>query len=305
MKRYFLALLAAASAPFSDAASLPLSQLDLGRANEMYYGPAPKVSAGNHPIKIAGRKFDDGFGVWGSTSLRVSLDGQAKELTAWIGMTDDTKESGPVWFEVIGDGRMLWASDPMRKGEAARPLRVSLAGGVRDLILAVQSPGPSPARVLRLRGREGGDAPMTVLPPSPWIRPGDHPAILTLPRPGPSPRLTGAARVGARPGHPFLFTVSATGERPLTFAATGLPAGLSLDAATGQITGTVAKEGEYRVRVTARNQRGAASRDLRIVIGDALSLDSSDGLEQLELLRRHGHRGKRQSGGGGVRQRPA
>ena len=101
--------------------------------------------------------------------------------------------------------------------------------------------------------------------------PADDATILT-PKPAATPRLTGAAVVGARPGHPFLFTVTATGDRPLAFAASGLPEGLSLDPATGRITGAVTRAGDYRVQVAARNGRGLARRELKIVIGDTLAL---------------------------------
>ncbi len=42
----------------------------------------------------------------------------------------------------------------------------------------------------------------------------------------PTPRILGATIIGSTPGSPFLYTISATGQAPLTFAATGLPAGL-------------------------------------------------------------------------------
>ena len=40
--------------------------------------------------------------------------------------------------------------------------------------------------------------------------------ILTPPAPA-EPRLSGPRVFGVRPGRPFLFTVAATGERPMTF----------------------------------------------------------------------------------------
>ena len=95
--------------------------------------------------------------------------------------------------------------------------------------------------------------------------------ILT-PEPAPTPRITGARLFGARPGAQFLFTVTATGERPMTFAAEGLPKGLRIDPATGRISGRVAKAGTYDVTVTAANGLGRASRNLRIVIGDRIAL---------------------------------
>ncbi|MCL1908711.1 MAG: putative Ig domain-containing protein [Holophagaceae bacterium] len=99
----------------------------------------------------------------------------------------------------------------------------------------------------------------------------ESPYILTPPIPN-SPRINGASVFGARPGNPFLFTVPASGERPMTFRATGLPAGLSLNPQTGVITGTTPAAGTYKVAITAQNSRGTATRDLEIVAGDKLAL---------------------------------
>jgi len=95
--------------------------------------------------------------------------------------------------------------------------------------------------------------------------------VLT-PKPGPAPRINGARVFGVRPGSPFLFTIPATGERPMTFAAEGLPDGLVLDPATGQITGVLAARGEYAVTFRATNSLGTAERPFKIVCGDTLAL---------------------------------
>ena len=71
--------------------------------------------------------------------------------------------------------------------------------------------------------------------------------ILTPPAP-PTPRINGAKVFGARPGSEFLFAIPASGDRPMTFAAEGLPKGLSLDPSTGFITGRVKKPGTYLVK---------------------------------------------------------
>ena len=49
----------------------------------------------------------------------------------------------------------------------------------------------------------------------------------------------------------------------LTFSATGLPAGLSINSATGVITGTPGTAGNYTVTVTARDALASASRNSR------------------------------------------
>ena len=89
-----------------------------------------------------------------------------------------------------------------------------------------------------------------------------RPCILT-PKPGPAPRINGPRVFGVRPGSPFLFTVAATGERPIRFSAEGLPAGLRIDPATGRISGSVAVPGTHAVdavgHATATAPRSARS----------------------------------------------
>ncbi len=95
--------------------------------------------------------------------------------------------------------------------------------------------------------------------------------ILTPPAPD-TPRINGPRVFGVRPGHPFLFTIAATGKRPMTFAAQNLPAGLALDAKTGRITGQLTAPGDHRLTLSAVNALGKASRELRVVCGDRLAL---------------------------------
>ncbi|TDW99449.1 putative Ig domain-containing protein [Dinghuibacter silviterrae] len=97
------------------------------------------------------------------------------------------------------------------------------------------------------------------------------PYILTPPAPA-SPRINGAAIVGVRPGHPFLFKVPVTGVRPMRYAATDLPAGITIDPATGVLSGKAGEAGTYVVHLSASNQMGKANRDLKIVVGDQIAL---------------------------------
>ena len=97
-------------------------------------------------------------------------------------------------------------------------------------------------------------------------------AVVLSPKPGPAPRINGARIFGVRPGSPFLFTIPATGERPMTFAAEGLPEGLKVDPQTGRITGRIERRGEYRLILKASNRLGTAAKTLKIVCGDTLAL---------------------------------
>jgi alpha-galactosidase len=95
--------------------------------------------------------------------------------------------------------------------------------------------------------------------------------ILT-PKEAATPRINGAKVFGVRPGHLFLFTVPATGIRPMTFSADGLPAGLQIDPQTGAITGTIATKGVYNVTLRAKNSKGTAAGPFKIVCGDQIGL---------------------------------
>ena len=95
--------------------------------------------------------------------------------------------------------------------------------------------------------------------------------ILTPPAPE-TPRINGAKVFGVRPGSKFLYTIPATGLRPMKFQANGLPKGLKLDAQTGKITGKITKPGKYIVKLTAENKLGQYQREFRIVVGDNIAL---------------------------------
>ena len=86
------------------------------------------------------------------------------------------------------------------------------------------------------------------------------------------PVFHGAKITGNFPKTEFLFTVPATGERPITFTAENLPKGLTIEPSTGIIHGIVKEKGTYTVSVSAANAKGKASESLKIEIGDKLCL---------------------------------
>lgn len=100
----------------------------------------------------------------------------------------------------------------------------------------------------------------------------DYSAYILTPKAPETPRINGPKIYGARPGADFLFRIPATGRRPMTFSATGLPKGLKLDRKTGIISGKAVSEGEFKVSLKASNKLGSDVRELRIVIGDRIAL---------------------------------
>jgi alpha-galactosidase len=105
-----------------------------------------------------------------------------------------------------------------------------------------------------------------------------EPAVILTPKPPPTPRINGARVFGVRPGRPFLFTIAASGDRPMKFSAENLPSGLSVNEDNGVISGTApAAKGEHLVTVRATNALGKAERALKIVVGDRIGLTPAMG----------------------------
>jgi alpha-galactosidase len=104
-----------------------------------------------------------------------------------------------------------------------------------------------------------GPAAAPALPPEPPI---------TLPRSTPAdgrPQINGPLVTGSNLGHLFLYRIPASGDAPLAYAADNLPAGLTLDPATGIITGSMKTPTVATATLHAKNAKGEAARPLVIV----------------------------------------
>jgi alpha-galactosidase len=93
----------------------------------------------------------------------------------------------------------------------------------------------------------------------------------------PIPQVNGPSIFGVRPGSPFLYKIPATGDGTLQYSVDNLPAGLSVNSATGMITGTLTTIGEYVVKLHATNTLGADAKDFRIEVGDTIGLTPAMG----------------------------
>lgn len=93
------------------------------------------------------------------------------------------------------------------------------------------------------------------------------PYILT-PKEKETPQINNPLLVGNRTGAPFLLRIAATGLHPMKFAVQNLPQGLTFNAATGIISGAIAKDGAYEVTLQAENKKGKASKKITIEAGN-------------------------------------
>ena len=98
------------------------------------------------------------------------------------------------------------------------------------------------------------------------------------------PRYNGPSVLGAKPGHPIYFRLPFSGIRPMTFKASGLPKGLTLDPERGVVSGSVAKAGEYPIRWEARNRAGRGKGSLILNEAEASRWLSKEELDSVPWL---------------------
>lgn len=83
--------------------------------------------------------------------------------------------------------------------------------------------------------------------------------------PSPAPRITSSLALTGTNGSPLAYQILATNS-PTSFAATGLPSGLSLSTSTGAITGTPAVTGTFNINISATNELGTGSATLVVTL---------------------------------------
>ena len=86
------------------------------------------------------------------------------------------------------------------------------------------------------------------------------------------PEFHGSKIIGIHPNAPLVYSLTASGENPISYSTVNLPAGLSLDPETGIITGALTQAGSYLFKVGAKNSFGKARSEIKIVCGEDLAL---------------------------------
>ncbi len=231
-------------------------------------GAAPATT----PIVLGGVTYPHGIGTLSINELIVDLKGQATRFVSMVGLDDLAAGEASVGVEVWVDNRKKFESGVMHPGAAPKLVDVDLTG----------------AHFLELSIDDGGDTsngdyadwgggviflkPSATAQPESWTFPSEPAPQMASGWPA-APRINPPRITGGTPGRPFVFRIPATGDAPLTFAASQLPSGLTLDPSTGVISGRIAREGRTDVSLAVTNARGRAVSTLTIVGGtDALAL---------------------------------
>lgn len=272
--RFAALLLAPASVAHASPApeSVWLDAMDLSRMSSGWGSPQAGKSITEGPITLSGTVYAHGVGTHAPSELLIDLKREATRFIATVGLDDARIGKGSIRFHVYADHALRAETPVMHGGDPPKRIDVDVKGA-RYLQLVVDDADDgidndhadwADARIVLRPGAKARPEAIGLPPePTPVIASGVSPV----------PAIHGPRIVGATPGRPFLFRIPATGAAPLTFAAAHLPEGLSLDAATGIITGSLKREGSTVVELSVRGPRGVGRRKLTIVGGkDKLAL---------------------------------
>jgi NPCBM/NEW2 domain-containing protein/alpha galactosidase C-like protein len=130
-------------------AALPLSELDPAAGRQDFRGLGRNRTLSGRTLTVAGREFASGIGTWARSDLQYDTAGAYARFTSFAGVDDETPpdKSAAVTFELWGDGRRLWRSDPISRGQAPVPVDVDIQGVSRLSLRATAAADADAVRV--------------------------------------------------------------------------------------------------------------------------------------------------------------
>ncbi|MBR4170899.1 MAG: NPCBM/NEW2 domain-containing protein [Kiritimatiellae bacterium] len=248
-----------------------LDEMDLELMSCSWKRPQRNKSVEGAPLRIFRTNMERGVGTHARSRIMVELS-DAIAFDAQVGLDAEILNSGEgsVRFRVMSGKTVLADTGVLTKRKGPVPIHADLKG-VKQAYLEVTDGGDGDNYDHADWGNayftvaDGGKVKAIAQPETKQL------GILT-PRPPAEPRLVGPKVFGVRPGSPILFRFSATGVRPLTFSATGLPKGASLDEKTGILSGAVENVGAYQITVSAKNAKGTVSAPFTLQVGETIAL---------------------------------
>lgn len=223
------------------------------------------------PLTVNGVVYERGIGAHSIGRMLFDLDGKALSISGLAGADDNNLYAGKFQFKIIGDRKELWKSSVVKKGDPIQEFNVDLSG-IDKVLLLVEECGDGimydHADWINVKVTTRGE----VKPIPAWPKAIAKEKYILTPQSPEHPIINNPLVYGARPGNPFLWTIMATGQRPMKFEASGLPDGLKLDQTTGFITGKAKTKGEYKVLLKATNDKGRDEKEVLFKIGDEIAL---------------------------------
>jgi alpha-galactosidase len=266
-----------------DSLDLTNAPIRRGRGQRGSTAPPPPLV-----YRLGGATYAHALPLVSDADLTIDLGGAATKFIAMIGVDDGAPPAGggppggapapppangSVVFGAWVDGKKMFESDVMHRGDAPKPVSIDLTNA-QKLVLAVIDANDGTAgdnadwAGAAIVTKPGGQAQIRLAPAAAESAPQIAASRTSAPMIN-YPRITGAT-----PGRPFLFRIPASGEGRLTYSVRNLPAGLTLDPNTGVITGSLKQEGRTDTQVSVKAADGKMANAVITIVGgkDALAL---------------------------------
>jgi hypothetical protein len=118
-----------------------LSDLDPVRLTAGWRQPELNRNFNSGGLAIDGRVFEKGIGMPTNSEIEFELNGTYEHFSALVGIDDEFNNvEAKAEFFVIGDGKELWKSDGLKKGDGVKQLKVDVKN-VKRLTLRVSRVG--------------------------------------------------------------------------------------------------------------------------------------------------------------------
>ena len=214
--------------------------------------PKKNKSVEGNPLQIGSKTFERGVGTHAKSVVAYRVDGKAIAFDADVGIDAEVLVDGPsiasVKFIVKADARTVAETEVLRDNTESVHLHADLAGAqfveleVCDVGDTIDKDHADWANAYFTM--KDGARPAKAVP--------EQLGILTPP-PSAAPRINGAKVFGVRPGHPILWRLPVTGERPVRLSATGLPDGATSRIPSGKcLRASRGRLDSGRMRILAR-----------------------------------------------------
>ena len=245
--------------------------------------PQANRSLLGNKLRLAGETYARGVGTHAESVMFFTANGKVTAFDAIVGIDQEAQEYPESWctrknwgcasFRVYADGKKVADSGILK--ERDKPVRIHAdLLGAKSIVLECTDGGHW-AGYMMAHG-DWADAKFTLEPGATIVADSTRNAkeqlgILT-PAVSDLPKINGADRWGVRPGHPIIYRIPVSGEKPIRLTVTGLPDGATFDAEKGILGGAVATAGDYPLTVTATNAKGTASCVFHLIVGEKIAL---------------------------------
>lgn len=222
-----------------------LSEMDLSKTTCGWGTVKANKSIDGNPLTLSGTQYTSGVGTHATAQIVVKLNGSALRFRCMLGIDDETSGEGDVDYTFTGQGEnglsSVITSGNIKGGRTPVPIDLDV-NGFKYLIIDFAQGGNNWSDHVDLANArflwhddEGAASP---------------PFIIARNEMGQG--LACATRVFSQPGVRFMHRLKANNPKA-SISVSGLPAGLSWNAAKQRVEGCVATEGEYTYDVTVND----------------------------------------------------